>query len=414
MKSDFLGYRVAVASFVVMFLNLGLLGSTGVFIPYISKSLGVEATDMGLMVTFATMGAFIFSMFTNRLIKKLGAKKCLIFATLLNAIHFSIMGSAPAPWVVFSGAFIGGMVMAFGSNVVCAQIISKWFIEKRNTVLGLVFSGAGLGSAFALFVAGYLIRIFGWRGTYFTFTGTLLMVGLITICFFISESPDKVNQKPLGWNNAEELQNAGTAQKKTGCTLEEAKKTSTYWFWKIGILLSSMVITGAVTYLPSYWQSYGMDSVSSSSFTSVIPLLGAVSSLLSGMIADKFGTVAYFSYTLLSYIVGGILLVLNPMPTTMLAWVIVILIAVSYPSSANYPATITPVAFGTKDYTKINASFQTMVFLSKAILPIIIVNISKLGVSLRQAYAIQIGFAVIGFVLLLAGLAKVEKTKNWR
>lgn len=49
-KTKFDGYKVAIACFVAMFVNLGLLGSTGVFVPNIAKSLNVQPADIGLML----------------------------------------------------------------------------------------------------------------------------------------------------------------------------------------------------------------------------------------------------------------------------------------------------------------------------------------------------------------------------
>lgn len=411
-EKRFSGYQVAIASFIVMFFNLGLLGSTGVFIPHIAKDLGVQPTDIGLMVTFATGGAFLFSMLTNRVVEKISAKNTLILATAINGIHFSIFGIASAPWMVYLGAFLGGAVLAFGSNVVCASIISNWFVEKRATVLGLVFGGAGFGSAAALFVAGQLIDVIGWRKTYFSFTAILLTLGIGVAAIFVKENPADLGQKPLGWDTVSTGKGSDASAAESGMTLEQAKKTKTYWLWMVGILLTSMVITGVVTYAPAYWQSYGMKAVTSSNYTSMVSLIGAATSLVSGVIADKLGVGAYLSYTMISYILGATLLVLFPAPSMVTALLIVFLIALSYPSSTNYPATITTVAFGNKDYTRINSNFQTMVYLSKAALPILIVFLTKAGVSMRQTYMLQIIFATIGFILLMFGLKLATNAKK--
>lgn len=193
-------------------------------------------------------------------------------------------------------------------------------------------------------------------------------------------------------------------------TLAEARQTKAYWLWLIAVLFGAMLISGIITYAPSYWQGNGMDQLQTSNYISLFSLLGATIMLFSGMIADRFGVGFYLLYTLGSYIIGATLLVLFPLPETGTMMILVFL-ALSYPSSSNYPATITTFGFGTKEYTKINASFQTMVYLSKATLPVVILNLGKLGFGLRQMYMLQIGLAVIALTLFLSGLALLRKSE---
>lgn len=194
-------------------------------------------------------------------------------------------------------------------------------------------------------------------------------------------------------------------------TLAEARQTKAYWLWLIAVLFGAMLISGIITYAPSYWQGNGMDQLQTSNYISLFSLLGATIMLFSGMIADRFGVGFYLLYTLGSYIIGATLLVLFPLPETGTMMMILVFLALSYPSSSNYPATITTFGFGTKEYTKINASFQTMVYLSKATLPVVILNLGKLGFGLRQMYMLQIGLAVIALTLFLSGLALLRKSE---
>lgn len=402
----FYGYRVAFGSFIVMLTHLGFLGCIGVFMPHIAKTLNSPLSDVSLVVTTATGGAFVCSLFASKLITALTPKRTLYLSSVVCALHYVVFGFAPHVSWFWIGGVMAGFVMGFGTNVAVASIISAWFIEKRSTVIGLVFGGAGFGSAIAMFVAGQLIENFGWRTSYFILAAVILVLGIVPNLFLI-RLPEQKKMKPLGWEKQEELEK--TSSESTGLTLAEAKQTPTFKLWWVAILLISMLFTGFSSFAPSFFQASGMTHLQSTNITSITNLVGAVFIMLSGMIAERFGIRIYISYILISFMIGTSLMATFPNTSFLLTALTIAFIALSAPASNSFPPTITTVGFGTKDYTKIVAQFASANYLSKAVMPIIMGQIDRVTGSLRTGFIFQVFLAFIGLSLLLIGLKMAPK-----
>lgn len=400
-KDKFSGYSVAFGCFLIMFVHLGVLSSIGIFLPHVSKDLNVPMSQVSLVVTFATVSAFLCSLIATKVISKLTPKWSLFMATLICAGHYVLFGFSTNVFFIWGGGILAGFVLGFGSNVAVAGIISEWFIEKRATVLGAVFGGTGFGGAITILLAGYLIEKFGWRTSYFIMATGIVVIGVIANLLFI-KTPKDLNEKPLGWDSQEQ----GTKEELNGITYEEAVKTTTFKVWWVALALGAMLYGSYTSFGPAFWQSEGMSHIQSSNYISLLALLGAGLAMLSGGIADKFGGKIYAIYPIVSYIFGTILLIIFPNSSSFITVITVFFIAVSFPASTAYPATITPAAFGNKDYAKIQGQLMAATYFGRSIYPIILGQSDKFTGSMKTGFVILIGLAVLSIVLFLIGFKK--------
>ena len=203
MKTDerFSGYRVLIGCFLVMFVHLGMLSSLGIFIPRMVPDLNETLGRVSLMTSFATIVAFVMSFITPKLLHKFSARVLLGVASVLCGIHFIMYGMAQNVYVLWAGASLGGVVLGCGTNAVIGTIISSWFIRKRSAIIGYVFGGAALGGAAVQFLGGRMIHAVGWRETYILLGVIGFAIALIANLLFIRD-PQKLGQKPLGWEDA--------------------------------------------------------------------------------------------------------------------------------------------------------------------------------------------------------------------
>lgn len=400
-KEKFSGYSVAFGCFLIMFVHLGVLQSIGVFLPHFSKDLNIPMSQLSLSVTFATTSAFLCSLVATRVISKLTPKWSLFMSTLICAGHYVLFGVATNVYFIWFGCILGGFVIGFGTNVAAASIISEWFIEKRATVLGAVFGGTGFGGAVTILLAGNLIEQFGWRKTYFIMSVGILLLGSIANFVFI-KTPESLKQKPLGWEKQEQAKEENVV----GVTYEEAKKSPTFKLWWIALALGAMLYGSYASFGPTFWQSEGMSHIQSSNYISLLALLGAALAMISGGLADKFGEKFYVVYPIISFILGTTLLVMFPNSSSFITLITIVLIAISYPTSAAYPATITSAGFGNKDYAKIQGQLMAATYLGKSIYPIILGQSDKFTGSMRTGFIILIILAVVAILLFLTGFKK--------
>ena len=401
-RIKFWGYITAFGCFVVMFVHLGMMTSIGLFIPHIAADLEIAISKVSYIVTFATLSAFICSFFAARVFERFSARYVLLFASALSAIHYVIYSYADNIFPLYIGGVLAGLVLGLGANACIASILSSWFIEKRSTVIGIVFGGAALGGAATQLLAGHLIEEYGWRNTYLILAGIAFLVAA-TANLLLIRNPEKIGQKPLGWENAQKINMID--KKRSGVSLQRARKKSSFWFCMVGIVLIGPLITGFQAYAPTYWQMSGATALDTAKYMSLLSLLGAAGTILGGIIAEKFGSKVYITYCVCAYIIGVGLVLIVPEKSSMILLIIAItLIGTSFPLSNSVPATITTNAFGTHDYSKVCAWFMAALYFGKMIGSPLMGAIMDVTGNIKNSFAVLIVLAATALLLLIVGL----------
>ncbi len=411
-KKFFPGYLTAAGCLIVMFFFMGALQTIGVFIPAIAKDFSSIA-GVGYMIIFANASGFLLSLVASKVIKKLSPKWTLFLCSFLCAGHFLIYSISQNIGHLYLGAVIGGFTIAWGTHSCVAAIIQSWFIEKRGTMIGIVFGAAGFGASFMTFLAGQLMNAFDWRTAYRYLALILLAITIIANLLLIRD-PKKMGCKPLGWEREAELEAeaAKKAANAQGIIRAEAIKTPAFWCLCIGLFLSAFMLTGFSNYAPAFWQSRGTASVVTSNWISVYSAIGAIAVILAGVMADKFGAKVFASYNYIVYIIGIVVLLLTGgVFSAGAAFIVCLMCGLAYPTTGSINATLIRYVFGDKDYNGINTVIHGFVVLGKGLCSVLV------GVTLTATGDYIVPFitllccAVIGFILVMIALNRAPMQK---
>ena len=71
---------------------------------------------------------------------------------------------------------LASFAITFGTHAVCSALIADWFVEKRAKITGYVLSGAGIGAAAWVFLAGQLFKITDYKNCYPILCRVLVLV----------------------------------------------------------------------------------------------------------------------------------------------------------------------------------------------------------------------------------------------
>lgn len=402
----FSGYKTAVGCFICIFCNLGITSTIGVFLPYMATATGSTVPVLSWAVSIATVAAFIVSFFLPKLTGKIGGKGTLYLSTLLMIPYllnsaFATQGKA---WMIYFHGFFGGVILALGTSAVNSIIISKWFIEKRSSLLGIVLGGGGFGTAVFQFLSGIFVNRWGMRTSYLIFLAIGLVVPSLANSLLIKD-PDKVGQKPLGWEKAVD-ENKGSAQAELpGIKFNDAQRSLSFWLCLIAIICCGPLITGFQTFAPTYWRSFGMNGGTAATWSSIWAAIGCVAVILLGQVANKWGNKIFITIINICYIIGMIFTIMWPVnKTTVVIIFSVLFLGFAYPLTTSVPATLCTESFGPKEYSKILAWFSAALYLGKAIAsPLVSAIVSSTG-SYVSAFTILTVMGGVSLVLILTSI----------
>lgn len=144
------------------------------------QGLGASKTLMGVALTFSTISEIPAMFFSDRLLRRFGARGMLVIAMTTIGLRLICYSLTVLPWVVLVIQLVHGLTFAaiYTAGVHFADQVAP--PGMKATTQGM-FSGTlmGFGSAAGGFLGGILLDHFSPGGMY-AITGTLVLAGLIT------------------------------------------------------------------------------------------------------------------------------------------------------------------------------------------------------------------------------------------
>jgi len=160
--------------------------------------------------------------------------------------------------------------------------VSRWFLGKRGTALGITLAGIGIGTLILAPFAQLLIFNFDWRNSYLIIAGIVIIVGL-----------------PL--SQLMRLQPAGTGlvsnsemESEVDFRFKQAIKTKAFWFLFVmyGVLI--LVVQMVMVHLKALITDIGIMATIAATILGLIGGVSILGRIVMGSGSDKFGRKAFF------------------------------------------------------------------------------------------------------------------------
>lgn len=424
-EKKFFGYKAAVGAFLVIFANLGACTTLGTFLAtlatYSEHSLGA----VGQIALANTLCNIVLSIVAIKALGKLGAQKTMFISVIACAAHMMLYtlvtpGANPQSLVfMYAAGGVASLAITFGTHAVCSAVIADWFIEKRAQITGIVLSGAGIGAAVWVFLAGRLFEVFkdmpdGYKMCYRIFSVMVLIIGLFAVIFLIKD-PKKMGQKPLGWEKATGG-DGGATQEIPGVSYKEAVSSSSFKILVVALLFTSIAGTAFLSYAPSWWQMNGMAPSGAATWNSIYLLLAGLLLLVAGNISNKLGTGGFIMYVCVAFIVAFICMVIWPINQAVFMMALtVIFAAAAYPVCASLPSFVGTAAFGAREFGQISATLMVAVYVGQALTSPIMAALFAAFETLpgmRLAWVLCAVATAIGMLLSLVALKSSPMKKK--
>ena len=287
------------------------------------------AAFAGVMVSFAPIVPYTFSLFLNPLHKEFGWQREAMSGTFaLAAItvafvspaigllldRFSprriilpailVFGLALASLSTLNGNlhrfyftyFLLGVVANGTAQFAYTRTILTWFRTHRGFALALILTGSGVGSIFIPPLTQWVIAHHGWRDAYLVLGG-LALLGLPLTALLVRNRP-----LPL------EHMDRSDESLASGTTVGAALKSGPFWILATIIMLSAFNENGLVTNLAAILTEHGIAASSAALALSVRGGAGIIGRLVTGFLIDRFPPQRIQTFILTLSAVGTLIL----------------------------------------------------------------------------------------------------------
>lgn len=281
-----------------------LLGALAI---YITKDLGLNIAEKGLMVAIPTLSGSIarvfIGLFSDRYSGKLVGTLMLIFLFIPLSIGWLVPVNFPL--IIVVGLMVG---VAGASFAVALPLASRWYPpEQQGLVMGISAAG-NIGTVISNLFAPRIAVTYGWHAV-LGFTMIPLAIVLVIFVLMAKDSPNQPKGVPVS------------------SYLAALKRGDLWWF----CLFYSVTFGGFVglgTFLPTFFNvQYHLNAIDAGSLTALATFVGSTLRPLGGYLSDKFGgtrmLTVFFALIALTYALASLLF-----PIGIMSWLIVVSVGV--------------------------------------------------------------------------------------
>ncbi|NLY66246.1 MAG: MFS transporter [Tissierellia bacterium] len=408
----FYGWYIVAAAFVIMAVGWGITFNTAsLFINPISEDLGLSRKAINMTFTIRSLCQLVISLFAGLIYTRLKMKNLMKLTSITLALSFFLHAYVKNLGLLYFLTITASVSMVLLGTLPLSIILNNWFHERIGFVIGLAFTGSGLGGMILNSLIGKWIIAYGWRVTY-KILGIILFVAIVPCVFFIIKiHPKEIGLTPLGTGeSAASSDSDDGGSEKEGMMLSEAMKTIRFW----GLCLSLIFISISGLSLMQNISPHLIDVGYSIDFSANIVALSmgalAIGKMLLGYLLDKLGLRKTSFISSFAILFGCIAMLY---PKYLLALAVVIAgagIGTSYYTVAN--PVIAQRLYGRKDYNSIYGFISAAHSLGGIISPIIIGFLYDLSGSYFSSFKIMVIISVLTIIIFNFVLPREEAQKQ--
>ena len=303
---------VAVAVCLMACGTMGLPNAYGVFYTPMSDALGA---GRGAVTMHMSISNLVIGLFTPIVARSLAhghkMRNVLMVATALVLVSGVVIAFAPNTLIMDVAAVVRGVGFAAVAMFIITLYIGNWFQKGRGTITGIALSGSGIGSAIASPIVTACIQNFGYQVAYLGFVA-FTVITILPVMLFCPLTPEEVGLKPYGADEVDENpeDNKATAPASEDLGLKLVLLSPTFIVLVV-FVIAIVLITTLSGHMASLAQDYGYSAQVGALLLSASMVGNVASKFALGAIADRMGAFRACVISLVTTLVGLLLILFN-------------------------------------------------------------------------------------------------------
>jgi len=258
-------------------ITAAISATFGTFLVPISQEFGwPRAAVSGVLGLIAILSALSYPLI-GRAMDRVGARSIILTGNALLAVSIALLALTNGNiWLFYFQFGIVGLAGAMCASPMIAKVVSNWFDERRGLMLGVTAGvGNGVGATVVPIVAGVLLPLLGWRGTYVAIGAIVLVVGAPILWLWLRDSPDVERHRVEKTQSLED-----------GMTPAEAARTPRFWLLLIAVASGAGAMTAVFTHVVPMMMDRGFGLGEATGIVVTFALVTAAWQVVTGGLLD--------------------------------------------------------------------------------------------------------------------------------
>jgi MFS family permease len=306
-------------SFVNIAAAYGLNLSFSIFFVAILKEFGWSRASIAGAFSLSALLLGVSSWFGGRLIDRFGSRNILMGGVIILSFSTIASGWIQEVWHLYA---LFGILAAIGTSglgwVPHSVLLSNWFVHNRGTMVGIAFSGMGIGILIIGPVSQFLISWYGWRIAYMLL-GLMAFVLLLPLNSIVRNRPSEKEGHSKHYRPDPSIAVHGKieglrSEKGEGAdyTLGRSMRTLPFWLLFFAWLLIPLGIFPVVIHQVAYVIDHGYSRILAAFIFGAVGFLSTVGRLLFGTLSDRIGREKAVTWSFICSIMGILILLFLP------------------------------------------------------------------------------------------------------
>jgi sugar phosphate permease len=280
------GWVVAGAGFTALLASAAFRAVPGVLMVPLQDEFGWSRATISAAVAINLVVFGLSGPFSAALVERVGLRRVVTVALALIACSAALTPWVSEPWQLYLlWGLITGAATGAVAPVLAAMIATRWFVERRGLVVGLLTAANSTGQLIFLPLMSH-VEMAGWRWV-MVVPAAAALIALPIAGLLMRDRPSDLGIAPYG-GTAVEPPRVGAPASSAVAVLREAVKTGTFWALAISFFVCGATTVGliAVHFIPAA-HDHGMPATTAAGMLAAMGILDIAGTTASGWLTDR-------------------------------------------------------------------------------------------------------------------------------
>jgi MFS family permease len=270
------GWGVCVAAFVGVMVSFAAIMpyTFSLFIEPLAKTFGWHREAISSAFGIAAITVAVFSPGIGTLLDRFPPRRIILPSILVFAAAYASLSLlTPNITLLYFIYFVLGVVGNGTAQLSYTRAVLTWFQKHRGLALAIVLTGSGTGSIVIPLVTQAIIHHYDWRHGYLAL-GCIALLGIPLTALLVRNKPVPVTQ--------------ASDHFQTGVSMGAALRSVIFWILAFMIMLEAFGSNGLISHLAALLTERGISAQSAAVTLSIMGATGILGRLTTGVLLDRY------------------------------------------------------------------------------------------------------------------------------
>jgi MFS family permease len=280
----FYGWVIVAAGTLLLATSFGICYSFGVFFTSLQKEFFWSRATTSSLFSLYLLLVGVFSIWGGRVSDRYGPKTVVLVMGAISGLSLVMTSRIEYQWQLY---LTYSVLLSLGTGAMYIIIMStgcRWFFKKRATALGIMGTGANIGTVIMAPISAWMIAAYHWRNAYLII-GIIIWGVVIPAALLLKKDPSEIGaqidgklvSETTGWVYETEVR---------GFSLQEAATTRNFWLFFLIWFSYAFCLHVVMGHLVPRVEDIGVKPIQAASVLSILTAVTIPSRVATGFIAD--------------------------------------------------------------------------------------------------------------------------------